>query len=172
MRYVGPQGDGSCYLRGMKRIIIPFAAGVAAGSLAMSRCGGEAEAAAVTVKADTVTVTDTVLVEKPVEKIRTKVRTVVRPMALAADTTDTVAVRVGMERKVYQTDDYRAVVSGYEASLDTLLLRRELTRVTLTPATQGRGRRWGVSVTAGVALTPAGVQPMIGIGVSYRLASF
>lgn len=160
------------YFRGMKRIIISFAAGAAAGFLAMSKCAGGAETAAGVIMTDTVTMTDTVLVEMPVEKIRTVVRTEVRPMALAADTTDTVAVRVGMERKVYQTDDYRAVVSGYEASLDTLLLRRELTRVTLTSATAASKRRWGVSVTAGVALTPAGVQPMIGVGVSYRLVSF
>lgn len=91
-------------------------------------------------------------------------------MALAADTTDTVSVAVPLERRVYVTDDYRAVVSGYEARLDTLQLRRELTRVTLSQPS--RTSRWGVSVTAGVALTPRGVQPVVGVGVSYRLVSF
>ena len=121
-------------------------------------------------EADTVRIIDTLTVERPVERIRTVVRTVERPMALAADTTDTVSVAVPLERRVYVTDDYRAVVSGYEARLDTLQLRRELTRVTLSQPS--RTSRWGVSVTAGVALTPRGVQPMVGVGVSYRLVSF
>lgn len=151
-----------------------FAAGAAAGWLA----GHRGESAA-TLATDTVTVTDTVIVNHPVERVRTVVSYVDRRVAVApvdspACATDTVTARLPVEERVYEGAGWRAVVSGIEPRLDTLEWRRELMRVTNTvgPAAAKSSPRWGVSLTAGVGVTPRGVQPMVGIGVSYRLFSF
>lgn len=153
----------------MRHCFAGFVAGAVVATIFSGRCRrGEAEAP--TTAADTVRVIDTLTVVRPVERWRTVVKTVERSLALSSDSTDTVSVAVPLEKRLYVGDDYRAVVSGYEARLDTLQLRRELQRVMLPkPASV---KRWGVSVTAGVALTPVGVQPMVGVGVSYRLVSF
>ncbi|MBD5317407.1 MAG: hypothetical protein HDS11_07060 [Bacteroides sp.] len=161
----------------MKRFVIGVIAGGAAMAAALTvwgpRCGGFGE-----VVADTVWLTDTLLVERPAELSRVRVASVVRELPAVADSgdavsADTLRVSVPIERTVYEGEGYRAVVSGYEARLDSLELRRELMRVSLTqPQQRVRSSRWSVGVTAGVAVTPAGMQPMVGVGISYRLWAF
>ena len=69
---------------------------------------------------DTVTVVDTVVKEKPVTVYKEKVRT---EYVAVTDTVirDSIAyVPVEIERKVYADEDYRAVVSGWHPSLDSI----------------------------------------------------
>lgn len=76
---------------------------------------------------------------------------------------DSAFVDVPIERKVYQEDSvYRAVVSGYRPSLDSLLIFSKTTTITVTntvpeyvPAPR---RRWSFGITAGpsVLVTPDG----------------
>ena len=106
-----------------------------------------------------ITVHDTVTVERPAEIRRTVTHTVVEQMR---DTVgDTVAVYVPVERVVYAGEGYRAWVSGHRPALDSIsFVNTTVTR----PA-----RRWSVGIQAGVGVTPAGPQPYIGVGISYRL---
>ncbi|MDE5628209.1 MAG: hypothetical protein K2I69_01465 [Muribaculaceae bacterium] len=123
-----------------------------------------------------VTTRDTVTVVRPVvHYVRDTVERPVRRLALAsADSTcaslpDSVCVVVPRSETVYEGNDYRAVVSGFEARLDSISIYRTHTVNYTTVPAAGNGKRWSVGVQGGVGLTPRGVQPYIGIGVSFRI---
>lgn len=124
---------------------------------------------------DTVVVRDTVRETVLVPKVRylTRVDTVLLPVP--GDTVE-VPVLVPISRKVYEGEDYRAVVSGFRASLDTLDIFRKTQTVTNTVVQRvevpGKPKRWGIGVSAGYALTPQGVKPCIGAGISYSFITF
>lgn len=124
---------------------------------------------------DTVVVRDTVRETVLVPKVRylTRVDTVLLPVP--GDTVE-VPVLVPISRKVYEGEDYRAVVSGFRASLDTLDIFQRTQTVTNTVVQRvevpGKPKRWGIGVSAGYALTPQGVKPYIGAGISYSFITF
>ena len=82
-------------------------------------------------RTDTVVVRDTVRETVLVPKVRylTRVDTVLLPVP--GDTVE-VPVLVPISRNVYEGEDYRAVVSGFRASLDTLDIFRKTQTVTNT----------------------------------------
>lgn len=86
-------------------------------------------------RTDTVVVRDTVRETVLVPKIRylTRVDTV---LLLVPGDTVKVPVLVPISRKVYEGEDYRAVVSGFRASLDTLDIFRKTQTVTNTVVQQ------------------------------------
>ena len=124
---------------------------------------------------DTVVVRDTVRETVLVPKVRylTRVDTVL--LKVPGDTVE-VSVLVPISHKVYEGEDYRAVVSGFRASLDTLDIFRKTQTVTNTVVQRvevpGKPKRWGIGVSAGYALTPQGVKPYIGAGISYSFITF
>ena len=72
---------------------------------------------------------------------------------------DTVEVEVPMERKVYEEDSlYRAVVSGWRPSLDTLIVWPTVTTITIKEKERIPASRWGFGATVGPSLisTPKG----------------
>ena len=117
------------------------------------------------------TVRETVLV--PEVRYLTRVDTV---LLLVPGDTVKVPVLVPISRNVYEGEDYRAVVSGFRASLDTLDIFRKTQTVTNTVVQRvevpGKPKRWGIGVSAGYALTPQGVKPYIGAGISYSFITF
>ena len=117
------------------------------------------------------TVRETVLVPKV--RYLTRVDTVL--LKVPGDTVE-VPVLVPISRNVYEGEDYRAVVSGFRASLDTLDIFRKTQTVTNTVVQRvevpGKPKRWGIGVSAGYALTPQGVKPYIGAGISYSFITF
>ena len=126
-------------------------------------------------RTDTMWMRDTVRETVLVPKVRylTRVDTVLLPVP--GDTVE-VPVLVPISRKVYEGEDYRAVVSGFRASLDTLDIFRKTQTVTNTVVQRvevpGKPKRWGIGVSAGYALTPQGVKPYIGAGISYSFITF
>ncbi len=85
---------------------------------------------------------------------------------------DSVLVAVPMERKTYtDSTSYRAVVSGAWVSLDTMEVyaRREVVTITQPP---DRPKRWHLGVGAGYGITPRGMQPWVGVTLTYSLWSF
>ena len=108
--------------------------------------------------------TDTVVVRQPeVMVIRKLVPDTVYLAVAAADSVaaDSVRVIVPQEQKEYQGDGYRAWVSGYRPALDSIEIERMVLRET--------ARRWSVGLQAGVGVTPRGVQPYIGVGVTIKI---
>ena len=87
---------------------------------------------------------------------------------------DTVLVDVPIERKVYQEDSlYRAVLSGWHPSLDSLIVWPTTTTITIREKEKIPAPKWSLGVTAGPSalVTPAGkTHAGIGVtaGVSYR----
>lgn len=81
---------------------------------------------------------------------------------------DSAEVEIPMTRNVYEDSLYRAVVSGYMASLDTLEIysRREVVTVRQPP------KRWHIGVSAGFGMTPRGFQPVVAATLTYSLYSF
>lgn len=87
---------------------------------------------------------------------------------------DTVLAEIPMERRVYEQDSvYRAVVSGFRPSLDSLVIFNKTTEVTTTNFVRKKPGKWSFGVTAGPSalVTPGGhLCGGLGasIGISYR----
>ena len=76
---------------------------------------------------------------------------------------DTVMVRLPIESKHYEGANYEAWVSGYEPSLDSINVYNR------TIVQKQKPKRWSIGVQGGVGITPKGVQPYLGVGISFRL---
>lgn len=122
------------------------------------------------------TLTDTVIIRRPVVRDSLTVRTIhVRvPVAVpaapadtafAANVPDTVEAVLPVTQRIYADSSYRAYVSGYRPQLDSI----EVYPRTVTRSVQQPVRRWSMGVQAGVGITPRGVLPYAGVGVTYRL---
>lgn len=85
--------------------------------------------------------------------------------------TDSADVVIPITQKEYQDSTYHVWISGYAANLDSIhtYTRHDYTTVTLPPA---KPKRWHLGITAGFAVTPKGVQPYIGGGITYSFKSF
>ena len=119
-------------------------------------------------KTDTVTITkiDTVTIIKPV--IQYKYITQVITDTLYSIDSVLVPVRIPIETKIYQDSTYRAVISGYRASLDTIQVYPIHTYTTITITKQ---KRFSIGLQAGVGYGCFNKKPdiYVGLGVSYRL---
>ena len=112
-------------------------------------------------KVDTLVVRDTIMRDRPVFVDRYLVRTDTVKLAVH-DTTlrvDSVLVDVPIERRIYEEDSlYRAVVSGYRPSLDSLLGYRTTTEITKFVPVPVK-KRWGVGIQAGYGFGRQGISP-------------
>lgn len=121
-------------------------------------------------KTDTITITkiDTVTVTKPVIQYR-YITQVITDTLYNTDSV-LVPVRIPIETKIYQDTTYRAVVSGYRASLDTIQVYPIHTTTTITN-TITKKKRFNIGVQAGVGYGVFNKKPdiYVGLGVSYRL---
>ena len=85
--------------------------------------------------------------------------------------TDSADVAVPVEQKVYTGDSWRAVVSGAWVSLDTMEVynQREVVTIRQPP---DKPKRWSLGVGVGYGMTPQGMQPFVGVTLSYALIAF
>lgn len=161
-----------------------LAAVLALGIVLLLLAGRREAAEHATTQADTVrvTVTDTVRCYQPVAHDSTVVRYVTvrvpaKPEATSETTgtpaerdTDSCTVRLPITQRTYRGASYTAWVSGYEARLDSI--ETYATHETVT-VTQRRRARWHLGLTGGYGLTPhGGLQPYVGIGLTYSLIAF
>lgn len=112
------------------------------------------------VKVDTLRITDTLRLP-PILKERRVVDT------FLVQLTDTVFVSLPKEQRVYEDSAYRAVVSGYRPSLDSIQVYQQHSVVKVTK--REAPPRWSLGLQGGVGVTPKGVQPYFGVGITYRL---
>ena len=125
-------------------------------------------------KVDTVYVCDTITREMPVYRV-SRVTDTIR-----VHTSDTVrivtdsTVEIVREQRVYEDSTYRAVVSGYRPSLDTIAVYPRHSVVTLysNNVVQGQKKRWGLGVQAGYGVTGDGLSPFIGVGINYNILTW
>ena len=120
-----------------------------------------------------VTVTDTVRVLQPVARDSVVIRYVTELLPVVRDTVavvcevgkDSAEVEIPIIQKRYADSTYTAWVSGYRPSLDSIHVYRQKETITI----KEKQRRWNVGVTAGYGVTPKGLQPFVGLGVSWRV---
>ena len=121
-------------------------------------------------KTDTITIikNDTVTVIKPVVQYR-YITQVITDTLYNTDSV-LVPVRIPIESKTYQDSTYRAVISGYRASLDTIQVYPIHTYTTITNIIT-KQKRFNIGVQAGVGYGCFTKKPdvYVGLGVSYRL---
>ena len=133
----------------------------------------------VNVQTDTLVIRDTIREKEPVFLTKYVDRVELVPVTDTIRRTDTLYMAVEIERKTYQGDDYRAVVSGFRPSLEEIAVFPKTvylqTEVTQPPAPASRrGPRAGIGIAAGPGAfwTPqAGVQfgagAVVGLSITF-----
>lgn len=121
---------------------------------------------------DTLRITDTLLVEKPVP---VEVRVVDTMLVAVTDTVtvnDTVYLSLPRETKMYGDSTYTAQVSGYRPALDWIEVYPQTVLVT-EKVTNKDVKRWGIGLQAGFGVYAAEGQirlaPYLGAGISYDI---
>ena len=107
-----------------------------------------------TTTCDTITVYDTVIMPIAKDSIITRYQTVKLPIIKTeyeTDTifkTDSVKVQVPISQKVYEDSTYKAFVSGFNTSLDSIFIKNKYITKTITN-TKTKPTKWGLGATAG-----------------------
>lgn len=120
---------------------------------------------------DTLYIHDTITAYKPVPFNVYVVDTMWVPVTV--NKTDTVWAQLPRTAKVYQDSTYRAVVSGFRPSLDTISVYQRTKVITVTNNVRIPPPRWSWGVQAGLGVNATGsLTPYIGVGIQYRLGDF
>ena len=132
------------------------------------------ECATETVTRDTVVVSDTIIIRQflPVAE-----RHAGRRITVANDSDSTARIEVPAIQRVFADSDSLCIAGGggSEPPRDRLRLTTPRTIISTerhTISTAHTPNRWGIGISAGVALTSRGATPYIGIGVTYTIKSF
>ena len=125
-------------------------------------------------------VTDTIFkvikVDRPIVRESTIVKYEVVQLPKANDTIcvsdtikDSVFVQVPIEQKVYSDSNYTAWVSGYHPRLDSIsITHKELSFHKLVNNSSKGSKRLFIGIQVGYGITPRGMQPYLGLGISYK----
>lgn len=129
---------------------------------------GRREARVSTSVADTICFHDTIRDSIPYPVIETVVQEVPELfpvyITLAGDTIqEPVYIPVPIMQKEYQAENYRAWVSGYKPSLDSVWVYPEKIIIREKP------RKWGIGVIAGYGIGRNGLSPYVGVGGYWRV---
>jgi hypothetical protein len=86
---------------------------------------------------------------------------------------DSIAVEIPITQKVYEDSTYKAYVSGFKPSLDSIFVypSKEVQTIKIKP----KPKRWGIGVQVGYGLTlqpQPKFAPYIGVGISYNIFNF
>ena len=122
------------------------------------------------IERDTIIVCDTIREYYPQEVVRTIVRTerVEVPIVRCDTIRDTMWVDLPIENREYKSEEYFAIVEGYNPRLKSIEVYPRTAYINTTETIKER-KRWGVSVgvQGGYGFTPKGWQPYAGVGVSF-----
>lgn len=139
--------------------------------------GGRRDVPEVWVERDTLTFHDTLFIYRPVPVYVSKLHTDTVRLALVDSshttlTRDSATVAVPITRKVYQDSTYRAVISGHNASLDSIWIYNTIKEINTVRTIKSPPEHWGFGVCAGLSalVTPRGdVKGGLGItaGLTY-----
>lgn len=120
---------------------------------------------------DTLVVRDTHVIEKPVLVERTRKETLLVPVHDTTIVNDTIYVSLPMESRTYKGEEYLAVVSGYQPSLDLIEVYPKTMVVSKTETTTLKPSPWHYSLDIAVNYGCMGVgyiQPGIGLEIGHK----
>jgi len=124
---------------------------------------------------DTVEYVDTVPFYYPVPKDSVVIRYVTESLPVAdvrevdfPIKSDSVRVEIPITQKVYEGNQYKAYVSGYSQSLDSVFVypSTQVIRIRDEP------KRFSFGLSVGYGMTPKGFQPFVGLSATYNLFRF
>ena len=140
------------------------------GSFFFGRATKDTSIVSTKIERDTIIVRDTIREYYPQEVVRTIVRTerVEVPIVRYDTIREVVEVEIPIEAKEYKSEEYYAIVEGYNPRLKSIEVYPRTAYITTTETIKDR-KRWGVSVgvQGGYGFTPKGWQPYAGVGVSF-----
>ena len=136
---------------------------------------------------NTAVVTDTIIkvikVDRPIVRESTIVKYKVVQLPIANDTIcvssrkcicvsdtikDSVFVQIPIEQKVYSDSNYTAWVSGYHPRLDSISITHTEVSFHNRWVNNNGSKRLFIGIQVGYGITPRGLQPYLGLGVSYK----
>lgn len=130
------------------------------------------------VRTDTLTVHDTVRLERPVYITQRVVDSIYVPVTDTLRLHDTTFMVLPRQQREYRDTLYHAWVSGYDPALDSIDIFRKERYVTVevTKTVMPEPKKWHVGVSAGYGAcllneTPV-LSPYLGIGITYSIFSF
>lgn len=122
------------------------------------------------IERDTIIVRDTIRQYYPKEVERVVVRTerVEVPIVRCDTIRDTMWVNLPIEEREYKSEEYYAIVEGYNPMLKYIEVYPRTAYINSTETIKQR-KHWGVSlgVQGGYGFTPKGWQPYAGVGVTF-----
>lgn len=140
------------------------------GSFCFGRATKDTSIVSTKIERDTIIVRDTIREYYPQEVVRTIVRTerVEVPIIRYDTIREVVEVEIPIEQREYKSEEYYAIVEGYNPRLKSIEVYPRTAYITTTETIKER-KRWGVSVgvQGGYGFTPKGWQPYAGVGISF-----
>lgn len=139
------------------------------------KCKSDKTTEEIKTETDTIVVTkivkDTVLLPQIIETTRTEI------VSLPSAEIDTVLIDmvVPITQKTYQTDDYKAVIEGYNPQLTLMEVYKKTEYINTTTTIQVKDtRKWSVNVRAGFSTKlnkdeVLGISPQVGLGLNYKI---
>ena len=119
---------------------------------------------------DTIIVRDTIREYYPqeVERVVVKTERVEVPIIVRDTIREVIEVDLPIEEREYKSEEYMAIVGGYQPYLKSIEVY-PLTKFVNSTETITKRKRWGVSigVQGGYGITPVGMQPYAGVGVTF-----
>ena len=133
----------------------------------------------ITSSVDTVTVTDTISIFKPVAKDSAVIRyekiyipVTVNVVDTVTDTiTNNVLVEIPISQKEYGDSAYHAWVSGYHASLDSIKVFSKTTTITQRYSVPV-AKKWNIGPQVGFGYAAGKWSPYFGVGIQYSIFSW
>lgn len=83
---------------------------------------------------------------------------------------DSAEIIIPILQKVFEGENYRAYISGYRATMDSIFVKQRTNTIHIREPT--KQKRFSIGLQAGYGMTPKGFQPYVGIGVSVNLWTF
>lgn len=128
----------------------------------------------VSVRVDTLVLRDTIREKYPVFLTKYVDRVELVPVTDTIRRTDTLFMALEIEKRTYQGDDYRAVVSGWHPSLDEIAVypKTVYLQTTVTETAPRKRVRMGFGATAGPAViwtSDSGVKAGAGVAAGFTL---
>lgn len=114
---------------------------------------------------------DTVIIYHPIAKTEHIIRhDTVRFPIIGEATPDSATVDLPINQQIYEDSTFRAWVSGYDVALDSIEVYPTREIITLRP--RCKEKHWHLGPQMSVGVTPGGLQPMVGIGITFSFFSF